>query len=80
MTRRGVVVQIAEDAYRGSRSKLVDADDLEELQDELTRYGPEPVGFVFEIDDEAVDELGDEWAVRSKWWLDEHLEVDDASG
>lgn len=72
MSRRGVVLQVAEDAYRGreSRSKLVGADDFEALQDEFWEYGPEPVGFVFEIDDDALEELPDEWAVRSKWWLD----------
>lgn len=71
--RRGVVVQVAEEAYRkqagGSRARLVDGDDLEALLDELARYGPEPVGFVIELHEDGVDDVPDGFAVRSRWWL-----------
>lgn len=73
--RRGAVLQVAKEAYRkkahtGSRAKLVDVDDFEFLQEELARYGPEPVGFVFELADSGLEAVPDEWAVASRWWLE----------
>lgn len=70
--RRGVVLQVAKDAYRkqrgGSRARLVDCDDLEALQDDLARFGPEPVGFVLEMSDRGLEAVPAEWSVRSRWW------------
>jgi len=46
------------------RSKLVDAGDLEDLQELLERHGPEPVGFVIKLDEAGLEQLPGEWRVE----------------
>lgn len=48
---------------RTQYAKVVDAEDLQTLLDELEVYGPEPAGFAVEIAPDFYDDLPDGWDV-----------------
>lgn len=82
-------IAVHADAWRAEgplrkRSRLVDVEDLEALVDELERYGPEPVGFVIEVDQAGLEQLPVDWHVERRvgvaedWWRHSLLEEPEA--
>lgn len=64
MSRVRAELAVDPEVYRRGRSRLVDVEDLEDLQDALETYGPEPVGFVIELNERGLQDLPDEWRVE----------------